>query len=211
MPSETYTKTPSAALDTLLQARGLPTGGIKLDKISRLVMQDAYEEAARKETEANVRKALNGTQRINSALSGQNGAEMEGRRSRAKGGDAGGRAKRGKKTVEKEKGKRVLGSEEYVKMLMAIEAASMEETRNVEATPRIYVTMTPKGKANSTASRLSNMVRSAEKHECTFVVEEENKRLCRGWTVALSAVLVFFGILGLVLGTGQVVIWFMGW
>jgi hypothetical protein len=128
MPSETYTKIPSAALDTLLQARGLSTGGTKLDKISRLVMQDAYEEAARKETEANVRKALNGTQGINSALSGQNGAEMEARRSRAKGGDAGRRAERGKKTMEKEKGKGVLGSEEYVKMLMAVEAALMEET-----------------------------------------------------------------------------------
>ncbi|KAF2679728.1 hypothetical protein K458DRAFT_407837 [Lentithecium fluviatile CBS 122367] len=55
--STPYPKKKIAELESLLQLRGLPTSGTKIQMISRLVMQDKEDEDARKATEKSIEAA----------------------------------------------------------------------------------------------------------------------------------------------------------
>jgi hypothetical protein len=180
MPPPSYAKKKNAELDTLLQLRGLATGGTKIEKLSRLVKQDQEDENARKATEASVRAASNmaaETVDTNAAVQQDQGALKRNRR-RFRGNGTMGRKTTVKRQATESGGRLGLNEQDreaedrdrYVKSLMAGRAnatcSDIGQTKRTEhrnTLPGIVVSMTPKGVrehasiSTSTASRLRRL------------------------------------------------------
>lgn len=189
MPPLPYAKRKNADLDALLQLRGLQTGGTKIDKISRLVMQDQEDEKARKATEARVRAASNvptssaNATALQSSNTKPSALQRDSNRVREFGRTTT-RATTTGSSGETALAQRNAGAERetenqdaYIKHLMEgpIKTATSisHQMEHTSTSPGIIVNMTPKGARNTTRSARSTASRlrqsSSKKFDARFV------------------------------------------